>query len=76
MSKMTRLAVVAAMGVAAGILLAPKSGKETRNDLKKKVESTKKYVGDKAEQAKDMVNEAKETFNETPTRKKPGRKAK
>jgi gas vesicle protein len=76
MSKMSKIAVAAAIGVAAGMLLAPKSGKETRKDLKKKVDATKKYVGDKTEQAKDMVNEAKAAMNETPTRKKPGRKAK
>lgn len=76
MSKMTKVAIAAAIGVAAGMLLAPKSGKENRKDLKKKVDATKKYVGDKTEQAKDMVNDAKEAFNETLSRKKSGRKAK
>lgn len=63
MSKLVKLAVVAGLGVAAGMLLAPKSGKENRKDLKKKVDQAKKYVNEKAEQAKEVANEAKEMID-------------
>jgi gas vesicle protein len=63
MSKLAKVAVVAGLGVAAGMLLAPKSGKENRNDLKKKVEQAKKYVNEKAEQAQEMASEAKDMID-------------
>lgn len=64
MSKLTKLAVVAGLGVAAGMLLAPKSGKENRKDLKKKAEKAKTFLNEKAEQAKIMADEAKEMIDE------------
>lgn len=63
MGKLTKVAVVAGLGVAAGMLLAPKSGKETRKDLKKKAEKAKEYFNEKAEQAKEMANETKEMID-------------
>jgi len=63
MSKLAKLAVVAGLGVAAGMLLAPKSGKENRKDLKKKIEQTKKYMNEKAEQAQEMASEAKDMID-------------
>ncbi len=52
----------AAIGAAAGILTAPKSGKETREDLKKKADSVKadaeKKAGEAAEGAKDLKRRA------------------
>lgn len=51
--------VVAAVGVATGILFAPKSGKETREDLKKKAVNTVATIKDtfrkKAETVKDSA---------------------
>lgn len=77
MSKLAKLAVVAGLGVAAGMLLAPKSGKENRKDLKKKVEQAKKYMNEKAEQAQEMASEAKEMIDkEAKKAKRVQRKAK
>jgi gas vesicle protein len=77
MSKLAKLAVVAGLGVAAGMLLAPKSGKENRKDLKKRVEKTKEYFTEKAEQAKDMASEAKDMIDkETKKAKRVQRKVK
>lgn len=63
MSKLAKVAVVAGLGVAAGMLLAPKSGKENRKDLKKKADQAKKYLNEKAEQAKEVANEAKDMID-------------
>jgi len=41
MSKAAKVAIAAAAGFVAGILLAPKSGKETRKDLKDKAMDVK-----------------------------------
>lgn len=51
MSKRTivALAAVAAAGFAAGVLLAPKSGKDTRDDLKRKALEAKDYADEKSE---------------------------
>lgn len=43
----------AVAGVAAGILTAPKSGKETRADLKKKANELKGEAGEKAKEARE-----------------------
>jgi len=45
----------AVAGFVSGILLAPKSGKETREDLKKATEDTKESVVEKAEQARAVA---------------------
>jgi gas vesicle protein len=56
------MGVVAAVGVATGILLAPKSGKETREDLKNKAVNTAETIKDtvrkKAEAVKDSAAHA------------------
>ena len=62
------MGVVAAVSVTTGILFAPKSGKETREDLKKKavntVETIKDTVQKKAETVKDSAaHAAKEAYN-------------
>ncbi len=46
---------VAAAGFAAGVLLAPKSGKDTRTDIKNKTDEAKKYAADKTEEVKASV---------------------
>jgi len=47
--------IAAATGFAAGLLTAPKSGKETRNDIKDAANKTKDTVVDEAEKAKDAA---------------------
>ncbi|MDB5168327.1 MAG: exported protein of unknown function [Candidatus Saccharibacteria bacterium] len=55
MSKtLLKIVTLAAAGFAAGILLAPKSGKETRQDFRNKAFEAKKYAEDKADLAKDI----------------------
>lgn len=51
------LAIGAAIGVGAGVLLAPKSGKETREDLKNKLEE----LGTKVKNIK--IKDVKDEFN-------------
>ncbi len=45
-------------GALVALLLAPKSGKQLRRDLRRKYEDAKGAVGDFAEQAKDRVEDA------------------
>jgi gas vesicle protein len=47
-------------GALAGLLLAPKSGKQTRRDLQRGFEDAKDTLGDWADQAKDRVRDASE----------------
>ncbi|MDO4713025.1 MAG: YtxH domain-containing protein [Candidatus Saccharibacteria bacterium] len=47
-----------AAGFAAGVLLAPKSGKETRQDLKRKVAELKKKADKTAKQAKAAAKDS------------------
>ena len=47
--------VAAAAGFAAGILLAPKSGKETRADIKRKAGDAKEFASEKAGVVKDKA---------------------
>jgi gas vesicle protein len=44
-------------GALAGLLLAPKSGKETRKDLRRGFDDAKDTLGDWAEEAKDRVRD-------------------
>ena len=50
------VAVGAVVGAAAGVLLAPKSGKETRADIKKKAGEIKIAAGKKAEVLKHDIS--------------------
>ena len=63
MKKVLAVIGAAAAGFAAGILTAPKSGKETRKDLKKKAGKLKsdaeKVAGKAAVAAKDSVDSLK-----------------
>ncbi len=47
-------------GALAGLLLAPKSGKQLRRDIKRGYEDAREAVGDWADDAKDRVREAGE----------------
>lgn len=44
-------------GVVAGLMLAPKSGKETREDIKNKATETKESIEAKGKQLKDKAKE-------------------
>ena len=63
MKKVLAIIGAAAAGFAAGILTAPKRGKETRKDLKKKAiklkADTEKVAGKAAAVAKDSVDSLK-----------------
>ncbi len=51
-------------GALAGLLLAPKPGKQLRRDLKRGYEDAKDTVGDWADEAKDRVREAGDRVRE------------
>ena len=52
-------------GAVAGLLLAPKSGKETRDDLKRRAEEAKLKASEKADKAKDIATEGAEEVKGT-----------
>ena len=58
MSKAINTIFAAAAGFAAGILLAPKSGKETREDIKVKAMDTKDYLGEKTDKTMEVVKDS------------------
>jgi len=62
------LGVVATAGVATGILIAPESGKDTRENMKKKAISTVETIKDtlqkKADAIKNSADDAKFEVNE------------
>lgn len=53
-----KVAFAAMAGFIAGILMAPKSGKETREDIKKKAGEAKVYAEKKAKQAKSAAKDS------------------
>lgn len=53
-------ATTTAIGVLGGIVIAPKSGKETREDIKNKAKEVNKNIKLKSIQLKENTNEAKE----------------
>ncbi|MBL7747984.1 MAG: YtxH domain-containing protein [Chitinophagaceae bacterium] len=55
----------AAIGAAAGILLAPDKGSETRKKIKEKGEKLAKGVKDKFRSGKEKLSELKEEFVQT-----------
>ena len=58
MGKLLNAVVAAAAGFAAGILLAPKSGKETREEIRARAQDTKKQLDTKADEAVDVLKES------------------
>jgi gas vesicle protein len=55
-------------GALAGLLLAPKSGKQLRRDLKHGYEDARDAVSDWADEAKDQVREAGERVRDVASR--------
>ncbi len=55
-------------GALAGLLLAPKSGKQTRRDLQRGFDDAKDTLGDWADAAKDRVREAGERVRDVASR--------
>ncbi|PIS15310.1 hypothetical protein COT63_00505 [Candidatus Shapirobacteria bacterium CG09_land_8_20_14_0_10_38_17] len=47
----------AAVGGALGVLFAPQSGKETREDIKKALNDTKKEIKEKANKIQDLTSD-------------------
>ena len=47
----------AVAGAVAGVLFAPKSGKETRDDIKRRAEEAKQHAGEKTEQVKHAAKD-------------------
>lgn len=65
-SGLGKVAAGAAVGVGLGILFAPKSGKETRNDIKDKVKTltSKEYQTEFKNRVKEIEKEIKELDKE------------
>lgn len=57
MNRGANVIAVAAAGFIAGMLLAPKSGKETRQDIMNKAHDAKKAAGEKSEHMKDVMKD-------------------
>ena len=55
-------------GALAGLLLAPKTGKQLRRDLQRGYEDAKDTLGDWADEAKDRVREAGERVRDVANR--------
>jgi gas vesicle protein len=61
MKKILTVLGAAAAGVVAGILMAPKSGKETREDIKKKAVEFKDEAEKRAKQAQGAAKDSAES---------------
>jgi gas vesicle protein len=55
-------------GALAGLLLAPKTGKQMRRDLQRGYEDAKDTLGDWADEAKDRVREASDRVKDAASR--------
>lgn len=65
MGKLVNIVMIAAGSFIAGILLAPKSGKETRRDLMNKANNYKSKASDSLDQVKKGADSVKEDIVET-----------
>lgn len=63
MNKGAGVVAVAAAGFIAGMLLAPKSGKETREDIKLKANDAKKAASEKAGHMKHAMKDGMNSFH-------------
>ena len=57
-NEFTYFGIGAALGVAAAVLLAPKSGPETRKFLRSKAEESTDYLATRASDARDTASQA------------------
>ena len=64
----TFLLIGLGVGALAGLLLAPKSGKQLRRDLQRGYEDAKDAVGDWADDAKDRVREVGDRVRDVASR--------
>ena len=59
--KVSVVASALGAGVLAGLMLAPKSGKDTRKDIKNKIDETKEKIETKANEVKgDIIEKGQE----------------
>ena len=58
MKKLLGLVAAAGVGYVVGLLFAPKSGKETRSDIKSKLDNLKETTSEKVDNAKDIYDES------------------
>lgn len=61
MSKLVKASILAAAGFVAGILIAPRSGKQTRADIKKKANGLKHQAEDAVREAKTVAKQSART---------------
>lgn len=62
MKKLLGFVAAAAAGYVAGVLMAPKSGEETRRDLKEKKAELEQKAAVKSEQVKEVMHESGQTL--------------
>ncbi len=58
------------LGVAAGLLFAPKTGEETRNLIRSKADEGREYLKQRGMELKDTANDAVERSRSTVTRQR------
>ena len=58
------------LGVAAGLLFAPKTGEETRNLIRSKADESREYLKQRGMDLKDTANDAFERGRSTVTRQR------
>ncbi len=68
MSKALKVIAATVAGFAAGILVAPKSGKETREDIKKKADEAKVVAGEKLIKQKLLRQTLRYILKKVPTK--------
>lgn len=61
MTKMTKMLAAVALGFTAGVLLAPKTGAQTRKELRAGIKHTKRFLAGKADEVKMAAYDAQGT---------------
>jgi gas vesicle protein len=65
MNRTTKIILAAAGGFIAGVLLAPKSGVETRKDIERQMKKARKVAAVKADQATAAARQSAKTVSES-----------